>query len=455
MGSLSEKKLFEILVDFDKAALHPSQPKLQLSAICLKVKSELKTDVLLDEQVAVIDNLIRKYRTLKQKFKKKYGYGYIIENASDEIILTNSTYKEEEKGPSSTKKLKSAHEEKPAHRPRARLEDLGDRRQKERTEEIVCMIIEYIKREFPELTFNQVLGYLIFRENRQGDKAVADVGMKLFKQCFDKPNGAFTIDEAIAFKHNLTLSREQIRKTRYVLQNKNVYFPTSNELNDARKKLRPVVETTLSDKGVKVDYTALVEMTTESILKTVIEECKFEPKPGDNYKIFFKDGCDGAGQQTTMKSKDMVNSKHHMFQYGLVPLRTLCIRATKEEEVMWINESPNSQLSVRPVYLIREEETNQELIEEVIKTTDKARDELNEEGMVVNYGDMKVDMSFDIKDTMKDLKLKRNISGMKGARCILCETKQNDWTSAEKVAEGFPITRTVAEAKLIYGMLAD
>ena len=68
----------------------------------------------------------------------------------------------------------------------------------------------------------------------------------------------------------------------------------------------------------------------------------------------------------------------------------------------------------------------------MIETTDNARDKLNEEEMVVNYGDMKVDMSFDIKDTMKDLKLKRNISGMKGARCILCETKQNDSTSAEK-----------------------
>ena len=52
---------------------------------------------------------------MKQKFHKKYGYGYIIENASDEIRLTNTTYKEEEKGPSSTKKLKRAQEEKPAH----------------------------------------------------------------------------------------------------------------------------------------------------------------------------------------------------------------------------------------------------------------------------------------------------------------------------------------------------
>ena len=166
----------------------------------------------------------------------------------------------------------------------------------------------------------------------------------MFKQSFDKQD-AFTNNEAIAFKHNLTLSREQIRKTRYVLQNKNVYFPTSNELNDACKKLRTTVGTTLSDKGVKVGYTALVQMTTESILKIASEDCKFESKPGDNYKVIFKEGCDGAGHQTTMKSKDMVDSKHHMFQYGIVPLRMLCVRAMKEEEVMWLNKSPNPQLS--------------------------------------------------------------------------------------------------------------
>ena len=137
-----------------------------------------------------------------------------------------------------------------------------------------------------------------------------------------------------------------------VLQNKKVYFPTSNELNDACAKLRPVVSTMLGNKGVKVDYNELVRMTTELVLKVVSDDGKIEPKKDDRYKMYFKDGCDGAGQQTTMKSKDMVDSKHHMFQYGLVPLKMVCARASEEEMIMWLNESPNSQLAVRPVYLI-------------------------------------------------------------------------------------------------------
>ena len=164
--------------------------------------------------------------------------------------------------------------------------DLADKRQKERTNEIVDIIEGYRKIEFPELTTNQLLGYLIFRENRQGNKEVSELGKKLFEEKVFKVD-AFTTEEAIAFKHNLTLSREQMRKTRYVLQDKKVYFPTSNELNAARKNLRLVVTTTLSNKGVKVDYKELIRKTTSSVLGIVTEEGKFQRKNHDQYKMFF------------------------------------------------------------------------------------------------------------------------------------------------------------------------
>ena len=78
MVSLIEKDLFVIFVELDKSAL-PMQPKLPLPDICAKVKAELKTDSLDDNQVAIIENSIRKYRTLKRKHHKELGYNYIIE----------------------------------------------------------------------------------------------------------------------------------------------------------------------------------------------------------------------------------------------------------------------------------------------------------------------------------------------------------------------------------------
>ena len=268
------------------------------------------------------------------------------------------------------------------------------------------------------MSLNQLLGYILFRENRQQNKTVAEFGWQMYQNEVDIEQQSFNVPDAIALKHNLTLSREQIRKIRYVLQKRKIHFPTTNELNEARKKLRPSVSSVLEGKGVKVSYEELIRKTTESVIQTCIEKGTFERSEGDEYKMFFKDGCDGAGQQTRMKSKKMVDSEHHIFQYGVTPLKLTCTR-NHVEMVLWLNPSPNSQFAVRPVYLIREKETNEELLDEVIVTTDKARDHLNKEGMVIDFDGSAVDMKFDIKDTMKDLKLKRYISGLKGANCIL------------------------------------
>ena len=169
--------------------------------------------------------------------------------------------------------------------------------------------------------------------------------------------------------------------------------------------------------------------------------------------MHLKDGGDGAGQQTKLKSTKMIDSKHNMFQYGLTPLKLVCTRTNHVDEIMWKNETPNSAMFVRPVYLIREMETDPELLQEVIKTTDQARDSLNNDGMVVEFNSSNVDMNLFIQDTMKDMKFKRNISGLKGAKCILCHSKQVDWTYGNKVIAGFPITHSAAQSLTIYHQL--
>ena len=301
---------------------------------------------------------------------------------------------------------------------------------------------------------NQLLGYLLFRTNRQSEKDIASIGFKLFEKTLGN-NNEFNIDEAIALKHNLTLSREQIRKIRHTLTNKGIYFPTTNELLEGRKQLRPPVESTLGTKGVKVSFHELVKMTTQSVLKIVSKEAKFESKENDKYIMHFKDGGDGAAQQPKLKSSKTITSKQNMFQYGLTPLKLVCTRDTGVKEIMWENRSPNSAMAVRPLYLIRELETDPELLEEVIKTTDQAREHLNNESIMLDLYSIKVDIYFFIQDTMKDLKFKRTISGLKGAKCILCNTKAEDWTSIERVMDGFPITHSAEESLQIYYDLVD
>ena len=56
---------------------------------------------------------------------------------------------------------------------------------------------------------------------------------------------------------------------------------------------------------------------------------------------------------------------------------------------------------------------------------------------------------------MKDLKFKKVISGLGGADCILCKSKQEDWTDKSKVKDGFPINRSAKDTLTLYNQLVN
>ena len=183
----------------------------------------------------------------------------------------------------------------------------------------------------------------MYCENKQTNKTLKDVGNRIFKDEFVESNNEFSVDEGIALKHFLNLSKFQMRSLRYILNHKEISFPTTNELREARKKLRPTISPSLNNKGVSVDYRELVQMTLKSVLKLVKVKHDFEHLAGDTFTIFFKDGCDGAGQQVIMKSTSMIDAKDNMFLYGLIVLKLVCKREHDGEEiVLWQNKTPNS-----------------------------------------------------------------------------------------------------------------
>ena len=341
----------------------------------------------------------------------------------------------------------------PAKTKRKSFSDLGARMKKERTDDLILYINEYVEKECPELSTTQLLGYLVHRINIQKKKDIAKIGHQLFTATAASGQ-SFEIDEAISMMHELVLSKEQMRKMRQLLGRKGIYFPTSNELLEGRKKLRPVVTPVLDGKGVQVQYKDLVKMTVESILKVALQG-KDADQSG-TYTMVFKDGGDGAGSQIVWHSTSMLEYKENMFQYGLAALKLLFRKdGATEDEVLWINDTPNSSRSLRPVFLVRESETDEDLLDLVIPTTDQARSELVAEGLCARYRKQAVDVKIIIHDTMKDLKFKKVISGLGGADCIICYSKQEDWVNRKKVTEGFPIKRTAEDTLKIYQTLVD
>ena len=332
--------------------------------------------------------------------------------------------------------------------------DIGDRMRKERTNELLASIATFREEDCPELSMNQILGYMLYRTNIKSNREIAAVGQNLFISDDIENLNHFEVDEAVAFMHSLTLSKQQMRDVRSWMSSKGIYFPTTNELLDKRANLRHVVQSVLDGKGVCVDYVALAEMTVKSILR-VCKSQGIHDQKHVNYKMYFKDGADGAGQQVVWRSKSMKNSKQNMFQYGLTALRLTRINNDTSETMIWENSVPNYARSLRPVYLIRDSETDEDLLKLVIPFTDKARDTLNDEGMRFNFEGNDIVVSVSIIDSMKDLKFKKMIIGLGGADCILCYNKRGEWTDKDQITKGFPIQRNSKDTFELYQELTS
>ena len=262
----------------------------------------------------------------------------------------------------------------PSMKRRKMFADLGARMQKERTESLLHHVKDYVANDCPELSVTQLLGYLIHRVNIQSDKRTAQVGHHLYRSTINDTH-SFDVNDAVALMHSLTLSREQMRKMRHILAYKGIYFPTSNELLEGRKKLRPVVSPVLDGKGVQVQYNDLVKMTIESVLTLVSKE-KLNEK-ASVLEMIFKDGGDGDGQQVVWNSKSMLDAKEYMFQYGITPLKLIRRRDDGSTVCLWQNHTPNASQTLRPLFLIREKGNGEDLLSAVITATDKARVDLS------------------------------------------------------------------------------
>ena len=346
----------------------------------------------------------------------------------------------------------------PVIKKRKSFQDLSNKMKANRTTELLEYLKNFVNQDNSnsigsDVTINQMLGYLLHRLNHQNDKKVAAMGQALFHQeesYWRNGKSQFDLSEAIALMHELTLTKEQMRTMKSYLSTKGVVFPNTNQLLEARKNLRPVIRSELNDDGVSVDYVSLVEMTSKSLINIINkDEIKLDPlKP---VSIIYKDGGDGAGSQTVWKSKSMENAADHLFQYSIVPLRV-----EQDREIKRKNPTPNSASCTRPVYLLRAEETEERVLDLVIPTTDSARDHL--ESSISSISDSKgnsYDVCHTIKDTMKDLKFKKKLSGLGGADCIICESRKKDWMNVDKIKEGFPITRLAENSIDLYNDLVQ
>ena len=347
--------------------------------------------------------------------------------------------------------FQTAQSHKQGTKRRKSFTSLASKSRRERTDSLLTEIEKlvddenriYDERNEEQLTNTQILGYLIYRINCNSDRQVSILGMSIFEGKYQKAK-KFSSDEVVALLHDLTLTKQQMQTLKGYFSSKDITFPNANQLLDLRKTLRPEIHAVLDGNGVSVNYTELIVMTTQSLITVIEAECKIDDIL--ELTVTYKDGGDTAGSETVWKSAEMIGASDHLFQYSVVPLTI-----QQGSKVLWKNASHISATGCRPAYLLRASEDDAQVIDLVFPATYEQCEELQKSSLhIVSKTNQCYVVNHVIHDTMKDLKLKKKLSGLGGGDCILCNTRKQDWKNEDKIIQGFPITRMEEETRRLF-----
>ena len=316
-----------------------------------------------------------------------------------------------------------------------------------------------------EFTVTNLLGYLLHKENYVTNRKVAEIGHRLLnnqplEETSTNPTTEIDIDkmDAVLMIHDLELSKEGARKMkRYWPGGK---FPGTTTTHETRKQLRPEIKSLSSFEenpntelsGSAVSYKQLIKDTTASVFDVIHHRDPALLQTFSSFSMVFKDGADGAGSQSVMRKAAMFNTPEHVYQHAIVPLRMEGVSSNGDSTEIWRNDAPNSALWCRPQALIRAKE-DRSLLEYDFTYAEKEQEKLCKEPVMITSSrnpDLAGLVTMHIVDSMKDLKLKKTLSGCGGAACLLCMSKKGDWMKEECVNKGFMMERTREVASEIY-----
>ena len=194
--------------------------------------------------------------------------------------------------------------------------------------------------------------------------------------------------------------------------------------------------------GVYTSYSLQVQQTLERILSTINLPASKE------FPLTFRiaDGLDGSGCHNIYNQQHTNTSTKNFILFCFKPISI----HTKSDTVVWRNNSPNSPFSQRPVFLCAAKESKDKIwkfMEDMINPeTAKLRTGLSlDRGLVV----------VDIIRSMFDGKMAAILSGSGGASCQMCTATHKDLKDRALVVDGFPINRTITDARQLFSDIED
>ncbi|CAF5095112.1 unnamed protein product [Rotaria sp. Silwood1] len=82
---------------------------------------------------------------------------------------------------------------------------------------------------------------------------------------------------------------------------------------------------------------------------------------------------------------------------------------------------------------------------------------LEQNGLTFQYKNETYNVKIKIEASMKDMKIRMAESGLGGAQCLMCSTKQEDWKDPKKISDPnfVYINRTAEKTLALYNQLID
>ena len=344
-----------------------------------------------------------------------------------------------------------AERSKTPKRPTRDFSEVGSRQKRNKLTDLNSQLDDFAREN--NIGVNQVIGYLLYQRNYNTNKNLAKIGDELYKKgdLDESTRATLDIDHALALKSHINLSRNDLDFLKS-FQKEFVHIPNRNIIREYSQTLTPSVIECREKRGIIVKN--LQESVSLTISRLLDQLTKMNVSLPSNLTFKYKTGHDGAGGQSVYRANENPMSDPNIFAKMYVPLS---LTDTRTQEILWKNETPNSAFYTRPLALIAEKESA-DLIRFINETFEPEEQKLRDTRIELQQGDKKYKVSLIIEDSMKDLKVRTIESGLGGADCLMCHTRQADWKNKDKINDHntFQITRTAEKTlKLYEEMIAD
>lgn len=358
---------------------------------------------------------------------------------------TVGSQKEKFSRPAITKNEFPDKKQKPPKRPTKDFTDIGPRQKRNKLTDINSKLDEFANDN--NIDVNQVLGWILHQRNYNTNKYLAKVGEELYQtgNIAEQSLTKLDLDHTLALKSHINMSRNDMDFVKSYLSD-SIHIPNRNLIREHSQSLLPIVRECREEKGI------IIESTSASIVLTVkrlIGRALTEKIPLSTDLLYRqKTGHDGAGGQSVYRANQNPMTDANIFSKMMVPLS---LSDTNTGQEFWRNQTPNSAFWARPMALIAEKE-NPELIRFVNEIFEPQEQALRENGLSFDYNGQNYKVSVIIEDSMKDMKVRMVESGLGGADCLMCHTRQADWKDVKKISEedAFQITRTAEKTVQLY-----